>query len=265
MSEQFNPFQSPKLAPPAAPTQRAMSWIMPFESGNARAKWTMALLGLTAMLNIAGAANGYTRYNFFAERPLPTLEETRDVLTSVIAGVQFLVAVGAIIAFSLWTHRATRNLPALGGRGLRFTPGWAVGWFFIPLANFVMPYLVFAEIWRHSDPQQRNLDGSGDKKTSPLVGCWWGANVTRLFIEYGLTPLLFIPYMAAVFPAAAAGPHSSQMEKVLGEYLPRFCILGIAANAAEFVAAILAILVVRRIDINEQAKYELILNEPTRI
>jgi hypothetical protein len=46
------------------------------------------------------------------------------------------------VAFFVWLHRANRNLPALGAIGLKFTPGWAVGCFFVPLVN------VFFHRWR---------------------------------------------------------------------------------------------------------------------
>ena len=39
-----------------------------------------------------------------------------------------------------------------GAGGLRYTPGWAVGWLFVPFANLVVPYFVFTEIWRNSIP-----------------------------------------------------------------------------------------------------------------
>lgn len=45
-----------------------------------------------------------------------------------------------------------RNLVSFNVQGLRFTPGWAVGWFFIPFANFVMSPLILTKIWRASTP-----------------------------------------------------------------------------------------------------------------
>ena len=53
-----------------------------------------------------------------------------------------------------WIHRANYNARHLGSRGMRFSPGWSVGWFFIPVLNIWKPYQVLKELWKTSiDPQ----------------------------------------------------------------------------------------------------------------
>src|SRR5688572_5676802 len=47
----------------------------------------------------------------------------------------FLVLVVSIIVVGMWIYRAHANLSDAGVDGLEFTPGWAVGWYFIPIAN----------------------------------------------------------------------------------------------------------------------------------
>src|SRR6266404_5443429 len=42
---------------------------------------------------------------------------------------------GLVILFSIWVYRANLNARALGGKDMRFSPGWAVAWFFIPVMN----------------------------------------------------------------------------------------------------------------------------------
>ena len=64
----------------------------------------------------------------------------------------------------MWLHRAHANLPALGATGLKFSPGGAVGWWFVPIANMFQPYRVVAEVWRNSNPA-----GGGGM----VVGLWW--------------------------------------------------------------------------------------------
>jgi hypothetical protein len=52
--------------------------------------------------------------------------------------------VGLIVtatAWFVWLHRAVSNAWALG-RQTRFTPGWSVGWWFVPFANLVRPYQI---------------------------------------------------------------------------------------------------------------------------
>jgi hypothetical protein len=50
----------------------------------------------------------------------------------------------------MWIYRANKNLGTLSGEQMRFTPGWSVGWYFIPIANLYKPYQAMKEIWRVS-------------------------------------------------------------------------------------------------------------------
>jgi hypothetical protein len=72
-------------------------------------------------------------------------------------------------AFHGWTYRASANIHALGGQGIRFTPSWAVAWYWIPIANLWMPYQVMSEIWRLS----RNPVEPQSDATSRLLAWWW--------------------------------------------------------------------------------------------
>ncbi len=46
------------------------------------------------------------------------------------------VLVACAIMFCLWTYRVAKNAVAMGGR-LSITPGWAVGYYFIPIVSLV--------------------------------------------------------------------------------------------------------------------------------
>ncbi|HVZ02589.1 MAG TPA: DUF4328 domain-containing protein [Dongiaceae bacterium] len=80
-----------------------------------------------------------------------------------------LIFVAAAIPFMIWLYRANRNARALGASGMRYSPGWAVGWNFVPFANLFMPALVMREIWRgtyHLSPGQTQSGGW-------LIPVWW--------------------------------------------------------------------------------------------
>ena len=53
----------------------------------------------------------------------------------------------------LWAWRSAHNARALGRTGARLAPGWAIGAWFIPIANFVLVYILFSDLWRSSDPE----------------------------------------------------------------------------------------------------------------
>lgn len=56
---------------------------------------------------------------------------------------------------------------------LTISPGAAVGWWFVPFANFVLPFQAMREIWRGSAPN----DETGSRVA--LLGLWWAAWIIR--------------------------------------------------------------------------------------
>ncbi len=100
-----------------------------------------------------------------------------DTRQMAVALIHIVVYVGLVVSFLLWLHRASKNLPALGNpkSQVEYTPGWAVGWFFVPLANLFMPYKAVKEVWEKSDPFIKSRDDMMFTPTSSaaLVTGWW--------------------------------------------------------------------------------------------
>ncbi|MEO6387747.1 MAG: DUF4328 domain-containing protein [Croceibacterium sp.] len=88
-----------------------------------------------------------------------------------------LAAVISIVCVGMWIYRAHANLWDGGTQGLEFTPGWAVGWYFIPFASLFKPYQAMQELFTAS-----RLEGSPSVGTAPFAvrkwwACWLGGNV----------------------------------------------------------------------------------------
>lgn len=100
---------------------------------------------------------------FLAHRAaLASMQHTVNQLT-------VLVLLLSIIVFCFWMYRVSANVRALGANGLEFTPGWAVGYMFIPFANLVMTYRAMLEVWTTShDPSGRTVRGH-----HLPVTLWW--------------------------------------------------------------------------------------------
>lgn len=95
---------------------------------------------------------------------------------AAIANLAGLVVGGLILL--AWVNRTNHACRELGATGMQFSPGWAVGYWFIPFVNLVRPYQVMQELWGQSDPD----DASGFS-TSPWIGWWWGTWLVSGFIE----------------------------------------------------------------------------------
>jgi Domain of unknown function (DUF4328) len=90
-------------------------------------------------------------------------------LQGAFGTVSALVLISTMALWLVWVHRMSSNIHALGSHGVRFTPGWAVGWHFVPIANLWMPYQAVSEIWRAS----KNPLGWRSERTTPLLRWWW--------------------------------------------------------------------------------------------
>ena len=68
------------------------------------------------------------------------LQLQTEISPAPIGGIVSLLTLGTGVVWLIWQHKAERDLHARELPGLKFTPGWAVGWWFIPLAYLVMHY-----------------------------------------------------------------------------------------------------------------------------
>jgi hypothetical protein len=98
----------------------------------------------------------------------PAMAHANNLRQEILSmAVLLLMAVTAIF-FLIWVHRTSRNLRALGATHTRFSPGWAVGYWFIPIISLWRPYQVMQEIRSYSTPLYEPDKGSS------LIGVWWG-------------------------------------------------------------------------------------------
>jgi hypothetical protein len=160
-----------------------------FQSGHTRAMWTMALIVVSMALSATGVGLwGVHLGNVGAfesgAKTVQQLQDSKDAGLAIDAWIIIVIAVTAI-PWLLWQYRAHANLRALGVSGLKYSPGWAVGWWFIPFANIVLPFLVMRELWKASDPEASSLDWMA-RRATPLLGLWWACRLlAHLFLQIG--------------------------------------------------------------------------------
>lgn len=128
-------------------------------------------------------------YNLDA--PFAPGEEIITNLGLLLAAVGLLTYIPTVVLFCCWFFRANANARALGAQGMSITPGWSVGWWFIPIANLFKPYEAAHEIYRASDPDR----GPEDWRLTPkpaLINWWWalwliGGFVGQIDMRMGLS------------------------------------------------------------------------------
>jgi len=160
-----------------------------FKSISARTQLLLCLLVILLLLDIAAVFSGLAQadlINRAIRGEIITESEAvaNDSRQAAIGFGQIALGVAMAVAFFMWIYRANKNLRSLRAAGLSFTPGWAVGWFFVPFMNLFRPYQVVSEIWKASDPMVNMADDTSWKAvtTSPIVGCWWALFLISNFI-----------------------------------------------------------------------------------
>jgi hypothetical protein len=88
--------------------------------------------------------------------------------------VTLALSVLAIVNFILlmtWLYKATRLIGRKATPPLNISPGWAIGWWFIPIANLIAPFMVMTELYNASRAPE-----NWNKRGLPVLAIlWWGA------------------------------------------------------------------------------------------
>ena len=93
-----------------------------------------------------------------------------DSLSSLLT----IVMIASAIVVLAWLSRTVEIIPQLGGGMPRRSPREAIGWWFVPIASFLVPYQIVHDAWRRLEtPARRGRDG--------ILPAWW-----LLFIVGGL-------------------------------------------------------------------------------
>ena len=110
-----------------------------------------------------------------------TQADASDQLVAQGAALWSMTFLACAFVWLVWQHHAQVNARALTNGGTSITPGWAVGWWFIPFANLVKPYQAMHEL------RQASAGGPAwyERGVVPAIVIWWftwiGFNVIGVF------------------------------------------------------------------------------------
>jgi hypothetical protein len=98
----------------------------------------------------------------------------RPVLT-----IMFLLGLPLVTVFLVWFYRARQNAGHLDWPQ-RWSPGWSVFGWLVPICFLWIPYRIMADIWRAGAPEQR-------AKIPVALGGWWACWCLAWFTGYRTT------------------------------------------------------------------------------
>jgi len=106
--------------------------------------------------------------------------QANDLRQQLIGRMGFALYCFTVVIFGCWIVRAQKNVRALGADGLRKTPGWAVGSFFIPITNLWVPYQAMRDLWQASHNPRSWKDAAVDA----ILPEWWTLWIVSNFLGH---------------------------------------------------------------------------------
>ena len=166
----------PGMLPPAASRRSVSSGLAGTLQGFFWAAGGLAVV--TAILGFVGldAYNTYwdAPFGSSAERLAAEDLESADGSINGILGLGGLVSLVVFILIIIWTNQAHNATQDLWTGQRKWSSGWTVGGWFIPVANAVIPKLVLNEIERIAlAPPESQVDGSWTRRSTLASGWWW--------------------------------------------------------------------------------------------
>ena len=134
----------------------------------------MALLGLVILTNLVAIWSDLLELDLLdrviAGKEISESEATsNDDRQALVALVQTCVYLGCIVFFIRWLYRAYKNVDALRPGARRFSHGWAIGGWFVPILSLWRPKQIVNDVWWAGTPEGRRPDAW----PGLLLLLWW--------------------------------------------------------------------------------------------
>ena len=172
-----------------------------------------SLAGVAAYLAGMAVADDAERY---LDGELSTSDFQTSILPYSLVGlVQAAATLAAVVLVMIWMYRLAANHRTLHRDG-RWGPGWAIGGWFLPPFLYIIPYLMFRELWKASDPTVPVGGEWRSRPVSPVVTAW--------FVVYG--PVLLV---IQIFTASATLNFSNSERTLAEQIVDDQAITGVAA------------------------------------
>ena len=206
----------------------------------------MTLIAVLAVFSIVADAQYISVLNDLIDgvgRDPSEVDDSRNLVD--VATLAFSLAVFPLgpAVFLPWFYRAYTNLTRFGLRNLRFTPGWSIGAWFVPILNLFRPKQISDDLQRATDGGTLHSVGRLDAEpVNPLMHWWWALFLASIFIGMGGAQ-----YLSEDDPFSDTLAFDSLTDE------RAFYIWQIVTSTVTIAAAVLAVLIVRRITRDQRA------------
>lgn len=133
---------------------------------------------------------------------------------AVLMFLSLLTRFASAVLWCWWSVRIMSVIRANDAVRLRHATPWSPVWWFVPVFNFVMPYLAICELWKAAVvASERRIDERSSVRVPVFLHVWWGfwtihllayALVIGLPLSYSSTPILVLFFVRDVALLVAA-------------------------------------------------------------
>ncbi|MBT5230284.1 MAG: DUF4328 domain-containing protein [Methylococcales bacterium] len=164
-----------------------------------RASFSISLFYAAIVTDVISIATGLSQHSFWQNITPEQLVQLQDNPTegiprgnALISLISIVVSIVTAVTFLRWFHQAYRNLLTIGVEGLKYSPGWTIFGFIIPIVSLFIPFQIAKEIWQGSFTKHPSQPDDWKKQTTPItIKAWWG-----FFVCASLTAFMSAQVMA---------------------------------------------------------------------
>ena len=139
-----------------------------FKDSTNLTQWVVRLLYGYIAINAIILFTNLLEFEFLFQRNHSSVANT-EAWSNVFLTIFFIISIVSGVMILIWIYWANYNARQIGATEMVFTPGWSIGWYFIPIANLWKPYQAMKEIWKASSNPQSWLS----QPTPELLPWWW--------------------------------------------------------------------------------------------
>lgn len=209
----------------------------------------LCLIGLIELFNLSadGQYLGILNDTIDGNRPADSeINDAVDTVDRASGAVVFAYLVLGPLTFLPWFYRGYANLRRLGVQRLRYSPGWSIGAWFIPIFNLFRPKQIANDLYRASAPDATVTTASWhERKVTPLLHWWWSTFLIAAFLGNAAAGIVT---NANDDPLLTQG----QVQDALEQERSGFAVDAFS-SVVSLVAIVLAIIVIRRITRAQEA------------
>jgi hypothetical protein len=141
-------------------------------------QWLTFFLYASIAIDVIAFISGILQYNLLSDFKSGVYSSgaladaaaaSNDQRQQVVGFCQLGIGITTMVLFAMWIYRANFNARQLGAKGMQFSPGWSIGYYFIPILALWKPYQAMREIWQAS----KNPASWATVERGSILPWWW--------------------------------------------------------------------------------------------